>query len=324
MATNLRTALALTGMLVWLGSAQAEELNFSDLESRLAKIESQLASQNGIQQAGYSCGESCCTDAGCGDACCGDSCGCGACGCGGCGGCGCGSNACCNAYGCNGCGGWYSEAHLVFARAHVNEGAVGKLSEEYELAPRFILGYENGCGQGGRVRYWHYGHHSDILDDVGGIRFEWDVIDFELTNRWQGCRTDVTFAGGARLANIEIEAEGASIENDLIGLTAAVDAETLLCCDACDYWSWVYGSRLAILGGDWEGTSGDLAATLRDDNVIVYELYVGVEYGCCYCGYDLYSRLAFEMQNWHSDEIDFQAGTSIGFVGPAWHVGLGW
>ena len=221
-------------------------------------------------------------------------------------------------------------AHLFFARAHVAEGAGvagSKLSEEYELAPRFVVGFENGCGQGARIRYWHYGHHSDDITSPLGVRFEWDVVDFEVTNRFQGCRTDVTLAGGVRWAGTGITTANNTADADLIGLTAAVDVETLICCDCCNYWSWVYGGRLAILGGDWNGRPNAFipVTPTRDDNVVVTELYMGVEYGCCYCGNDYFTRLAFEIQNWHSDVASQAANTdSIGFVGPAWHVGMGW
>ena len=315
-ATMCRMTLALASMLVCMGTAQAEDLNYSELEARLAKIESHLASQNSLQQAGYccdSCGESSC---GCESSCC-DGC------CNGCSGC----CDCCSS--CGGCGGYYAQVDLVFARAHVLEdaGPGGKLSEEYELAPRFILGYENCCGQGLRARYWHYGHDSrNLTVAADAVRFEFDVIDLEATNRFQFCRTDVTLAGGFRYAHLEIVEDDVA-ETDLVGLTVAADVETLVCCDCCSYWSAIYGARAALLYGDWDsegGANGFIGADIRDDSVAVTEVYAGAEYGCCYCGYDIYTQLKIELQHWHSDALAQNAGAdSINFVGPTWTFGVG-
>ena len=52
------------------------------------------------------------------------------------------------------------------------------------------------------------------------------------------------------------------------------------------------------------------------------ELYGGVEYIRTYRDYDLYARLKFEIQNWHSDAVAQESGTdSIGFVGPGIELG---
>jgi hypothetical protein len=62
---------------------------------------------------------------------------------------------------------------------------------------------------------------------------------------------------------------------------------------------------------------------VRDDNVVVHELYAGMEFARCYRRIDLRARLAFELQNWHSDvlaETDADTDT-IGVVGPGVRVG---
>jgi hypothetical protein len=77
------------------------------------------------------------------------------------------------------------------------------------------------------------------------------------------------------------------------------------------------------MGGDWEGDAGGFLDPVRDDNVVVEELYGGVEYLCVRGDYDLFARLIFEVQNWHSDAAAQDAGAdSIGFVGPGIEVGM--
>lgn len=339
-ATISRTALAVASMLVCLGSVQAEDLIYTEFEARLAKIEAQLATQSGLQQAAYAC--DCCdsscgceSSCGCDNGCCGNGC-CDSCGCdNGCGDSCCGCCDCCNS--CGGGGGAYGQVELMFMRAHILEDTFGKLAEEYELAPRFVIGAENCYGLGARLRYWHYGNHLDFVDNnpaiPGGLRTEIDVFDGEVTNRLQLCRTDVTLAAGVRIANLDLTWGGDNDGVDLIGGTVAADVESLLCCYCSSYASVIYGGRLAILGGDWDFQSTTPPGGVsRDDNVVVNEIYGGVEFGCCQNGFDIYSQLKFEIQNWRSDVLTRWApanpdpfyGTSVGFVGPAFVFGVGY
>ena len=95
---------------------------------------------------------------------------------------------------------------------------------------------------------------------------------------------------------------------DAIGLTVAADARTPLCTYCNNRWSFVYGARWSILGGDWEGdndvvdTVGTHEHRSRRQRVVT-ELYSGVEYMFCYYGYDLFTRGTVEMQNWRSDVL---------------------
>jgi hypothetical protein len=77
------------------------------------------------------------------------------------------------------------------------------------------------------------------------------------------------------------------------------------------------------MGGDWGGDANDFVpAPLQDDNIIADEIYAGIEFVTGYRECDLRVRLAFELQNWHSDVLAQNAGSdSIGFVGPGIHVG---
>ena len=60
----------------------------------------------------------------------------------------------------------------------------------------------------------------------------------------------------------------------------------------------------------------------RNDNVLVHELYGGVELARRCGAVDIHARLLFEMQNWHSDVLAQNAGLeSIGLFGPALQLG---
>lgn len=354
MGTRIARILLLgIGILMWMASlTTAQGLNRFDSELAKSSHRTTPTSQTEMRQVAYmsdmgagedglppgygnpngaysgcqSCnGAGCaaCGDCNSGQGCCGQSCGgdncCGDSYCEGC----CGDGYCGESFACQPQKGmWYAEAQATFMRPHVSEEAVGKLSEKYELSPRFIGGYESASGLGGRARYWTYGRTTQNLDDPNdGLRFEFDVIDVEGTHRFRSGRTDLVVAGGFRWTNIDIEFQDEEISAEMPGITFAADVRSVLCGGCRNEWSGVCGVRWSLLGGDWEGDDSLIEET-RDDNISVQEIYGGFEYLCHHRGYDLYARLIFEVQNWHSDALGEGADVdSIGFIGPAVQVG---
>lgn len=325
-----RTLLALIGTLAWLGSSAAanEELRFSDIEQRLTVLEQQAAAESGalrtaflsdtiagealpLSKASGTSGNAihCCDTTGCGR----ETCACGNCGDGNCG---CQSNA--------RQGASYAEVQLMWLRAHLLEEAIGKLSEKHELSPRFVVGYESPSGVGGRVRYWTYGRQTPGLGDADDIRFEFDVIDVEATSRFRTRRSDLVIAGGLRWADVEVLLDNDDpVAIDMPGITFAADFRAIACCRRRQQWAAACGARWSILGGDWNGSSDGFIGPTRDDNLVVHEIYGGVEYLYHSGNFDMFARLVFEVQNWHSDAASEDAGAdSIGFVGPGIHAGV--
>jgi hypothetical protein len=222
------------------------------------------------------------------------------------------------------CGPLYGDVQLNFLRIHLMEGSVGKLSERYELSPRFTIGFDGNGSIGGRVRYWIYDRETPVLSG-GQIGVEFNVIDIEATHRFQVGRSDLIVAAGFRWAGIDIsDVDGDGTSTDLIGLTLAADAHTPLCDYHGGQLAWVYGGRLSVLGGDWNGSSNNdlVSGELQDDNVLVESIFVGVQYAMLYRECNVVARLAFEVQNWHSDVLSQNAGAdSLGFLGPGVHIG---
>jgi hypothetical protein len=329
-----RSVLTLAGLLVGLGqNSSANELGFSGLEKRLAPVEQNKETAFGVETAAF-LPESQSVElqlpielgdrVGIAD---GmqprdiASCDCGAKGSDKCAG---------GAAGCDeGCDPpltavYYADVQLFFMRTHMLESAIGKLSEKYELSPRFIVGVEGPGGVGGRARYWTYGRWTPNLGGGDDIRFELNVIDLETTCRFRTTRTDLVVAGGARWANVDIVlGSGSGVENQMPGLTVAADLRTAMCRDGCQEWAAIGGIRWSILGGDWEGDAGGFIDPVRDDNVVVEELYGGFEYYRTFRDYDLFARMIFEVQNWHSDAAAQNGGAdSFGFIGPGVEVGM--
>jgi hypothetical protein len=218
----------------------------------------------------------------------------------------------------------YAAVELNAIRAHLMEEQFGKLSEKYEFSPRIIVGFTGLATLDGRARYWLYDRETQGVSD-GAVRLEMDVLDLEATHNFAGRRSEVVLGAGLRLARIELTDEGNDDAGaDLAGLTVAADGHTPLLTFKGGRLGWAYGGRLSILGGDWGGDDDNdfVDGRFRDDNVVVHELYAGIEFGHCFRNVDFHARLAFEMQNWHSDVLADSADTdSLGFIGPGIRIG---
>jgi hypothetical protein len=216
------------------------------------------------------------------------------------------------------------DVEFMFLRPRINEEAVGKLSETYQFSPRFVLEARNGGNLDGRVRYWHYGRDTETLDG-DEIRLEFDVLDIEAVHRLEGRRSQVALAAGIRLAHLQLTDDSDEKSgSDLIGLTMAADGLTQLACFSGGYCGWVYGGRFSILGGDWGGDDNSVFIDhqIRDDNVLVSELYAGMEVARRCRNVNVGGRVVFELQNWRSDALSDDAEIeSIGFLGPALQIG---
>jgi hypothetical protein len=347
--TFLRTLLALGALAALTPLAAAQQRGFDNVLEQWSAAQSANTSDSGVEEASYaSDGEAMDEETtafdeqvtddltrglnGSCNTCSHEGCPCDACQ-GGCeGDCyvgcptGCESNYCgdCNSDCAAACGMYYAEVQNMFMRAHVSEDVVGKLKEKYEYSPRVVLGYEGPSGLGARARYWNYTRTTNTVNNNDSLRFDLDVIDLEGTSRFSTKRADLLLSGGFRWADMNIvEDDDDEVDAEMPGITFAADARAGICGGCNSQWSGVCGARWSMLGGDWEGDNNNVIDPTRDDNITTQEIYGGFEYLCHRCGYDLYARFVFEMQNWHSDALGETSATdSIGFVGPAIHGGI--
>ena len=152
------------------------------------------------------------------------------------------------------------------------------------------------------------------------------MLDIEAVHRFEGRRTELALSGGLRLANIQLtDTADERSDSYQFGLTVAADGLTRVLCIPGGYCGWVYGGRVSILGGDWGGDDNSVFINRRiyDDNMLVTELYAGIEVArkCRVC--TVRGRALYEMQNWRSDVLAQNAGIeSIGFIGPAVQIGV--
>ena len=209
-------------------------------------------------------------------------------------------------------------------RPQIAESAAGHFSEANHLSPRVVLGLRGVGNLEARVRYWQYDHNVDLLGSDDNIGLKFNVLDLEALHRFEGRRSEFALAAGVRFAGIKLhDTDEAHVGSDLFGLTLAGDGLSRLGMLPDGYFGLVYGGRISILGGDWHGDTNEFMNTpTRSDNVLVHELYGGVELGRCCRGVNCHARLVYEMQNWQSDALgrDSVLG-SIGFFGPALQLG---
>jgi hypothetical protein len=218
-----------------------------------------------------------------------------------------------------------ADIDLMLLRPQIAETTIGKVSEEYQFSPRIILALQGAGNFDGRLRYWHYDRNSDVLGTDDDIRIRFDVLDIEAIHHFAARKSELTLSAGLRLAGIHLtDTEDAKCSTNLIGLTLAGDGMTPLGAFPGGHFGLVYGGRLSILGGNWGGDDDSQFVNhqARNDNVLVHELYGGVELARRFRAVDIHARLLFEMQNWHSDVLAQDAGLeSIGIFGPALQLG---
>jgi hypothetical protein len=218
----------------------------------------------------------------------------------------------------------YGDVDFKFMRTRFSEDTVGKLSETYELAPRFILGVRNLGAVDGRIRFWDYDRATEILGG-GAVRVKLDVFDLEAVHRFEGRRSTLDVAAGLRFADLKLtDPAGARSGTDAVGLTVAADGLTACHCLQNGYCAWAYGGRVSLLSGNWTGddTSVFVDHPVADDNILVTELYAGAQIGRRCGNVDVHGRVVFEIQNWRSDVLAQDANLqSLGFLGPALQIG---
>jgi hypothetical protein len=225
--------------------------------------------------------------------------------------------------------GFFADVQMLWFESEFND--------DYELAPRFVLGYDDVVGA--RLRYWGYDHagflHRPIVGSSTGfdrtIRLDFDVTDIEALTHVRHEYSDILFSGGARLGHVDYNfyqlsrsildvEEGTIITNtnaggykmDLGGVTFAAEGRTLIFSSL----SAVYGGRLSML----KVVDGGLS---RNETFFVPEGFAGLEaqFGRAF------TRVSMEFQEWNSRVrtgtamLNNPASQDFGFTGYGFDVG---
>jgi hypothetical protein len=211
---------------------------------------------------------------------------------------------------------FYSDIELLW----FNLERPGDQVVEYDLAPRFILGYDETVGV--RARYWLYDHHAFWRADAPPVRVDFDVVDLEATTHARFYSSDILLSGGARIAELRVfdpGFEAGAGRSTQGGLTFAAEGRTELATSLGIF----YGARLSSVVGDWHGQFGDPLYVRSqyanyNSRTDVQELRAGVEFKKDH----IVVRGAYELQSWESATLRrLMAPEGFSFQGVGFDVG---
>ena len=202
------------------------------------------------------------------------------------------------AKGCNDRSAIYVGAELVVAKPHFDdEFDINSSSEaryDYDVSPRFIGGFSNANGVGGRVRYWLWDHHSNPgPSPEAPFRLYVQALDLETTMLARLGSADLMLFGGTRYGRVEHkdnDDEGMTFEG--IGPTLGVD---LMLPIRCRNLSLLAGIRYSALFGHTRYTAPGRG---EDDLVTGLDTQLGVQYSRCVAKGSLNVRAFVESQLW--------------------------
>jgi hypothetical protein len=179
-----------------------------------------------------------------------------------------------------------------------------------------------------------YDHEAEWRGGIPGTdtdrRLDFDVVDLEATTHIKHVWSDFQFAGGVRIASIESRIYSLPFDftaresTTLAGVTMAGNGRTPIAVN--DTWgvAFIYGGRLSLLQGDWDGELSNNpnfqpALNMQNERFIVPEVSTGVEvnYG------RTFTRLSVEMQDWRGNAYDGSTlGHKFGFTGCGFDLGV--
>lgn len=274
--------------LVGPSIANAEELSYSELVSRLEALESQLDNQQ-AEFASFNLGGGTQKyDDGCGK--------------GGKGGCGPQRSV-------------YGSYELTVLQPQISVPLLGLgFGDDYLTGHRLILGAENSNGIGGRIRYWTF---DQSINAVTGppvtVAINMDVLDGEVTMREHLCSFDMLLSGGFRYGRAGFSPAGpqgngpGEFYYEGIGPTVALEAQRH------------FGDRGLYLIGNFRGSqlfgqiSNNNNGPITDDELYtVLESQLGLGWSRQMNRGILDLRAVWENQSWLNDNFP---GSNFGFTG---------
>ncbi|MFH1264290.1 MAG: Lpg1974 family pore-forming outer membrane protein [Planctomycetota bacterium] len=224
--------------------------------------------------------------------------------------------------GCGDGGGLVFDVELTFLR-YFQEGGVtdaaGNPAEfDYELAPRFELGYVGPAGLGLRTRYWELdaAATSTVGNPVGVNAYNFDLELFQVYDL--SCDTTLELSAGVRYAELWQDAADIERVNGVIsnfsGFGGTMAAEVKRDFLNGDLYA---RARLSLLMGDAgirNITPQAVVSSFADDCTATQtELAMGYEVSRCFESLGVATlRTGVEWQNWANMAV---ADTSFGGIG---------
>lgn len=206
-----------------------------------------------------------------------------------------------------------------------------KPDQDFEIAPRYFLGFENARGFGMQASYWRLqttGDNRTSFPQIGNdLKLQTAELDLTKTN-YLGPWAVQLGAGGrwGRVDNdyfvVTAPAQNLLTQFDGAGPTFVANVRRPL---GCGGWALVGEGRASFLFGDTDIDSTIVPGLQGDDGTVkIWEGRAGIEWigtsanGCA----QFFVRALFEGQFWDMPSIGPLGSTDIDFLGPTMSMGF--
>lgn len=193
------------------------------------------------------------------------------------------------------------------------------------VAPRLYGGYETARGLGFRTTYWQFDQNTDPSTAGVVTGLEMHSLDLEGTMHTQFHRADVMFSGGLRYGKLELDTGlgglGAlAFESEGMGPTIAAQLSRGLGTSNVSVYA---GGRASILLTDNEvSIPGLLSLNAEESSMQVLEIRGGLEHCRRLHNCNLVTQIGGEVQNWQPGAIAGIIAPNVALYGPAFNIGL--
>jgi hypothetical protein len=192
----------------------------------------------------------------------------------------------------------------------------------------FGLGYEWATGYGIRGEFWGFGQDAnDARDDteVGAATF-----DIDLYKRIFVDYTELVVGAGSRAADLDFRQTSDNTHSEFTGGGIDVFGEWYhpLYIGPVYEFAFVGLGRMSLVEGDWrDKTGGALVPDTNHDMLTIFEASFGLElrrrFGELHDKY-WYISVMPDIQQWQSQWMTANVGSSAGFTGTNFNFGLAW
>jgi hypothetical protein len=223
-------------------------------------------------------------------------------------------------------GDWMFEVEIGPSSLHLAGPDFGKFDRS-GVSTALNIGYEWATGYGIRAQLWGFGQSvDDARDDVevGAATF-----DLDLYKKIYVDYTELVVGAGSRGAELNFRSTADDTHSKFAGGGLNVFAEWYhpISVGQCYEIAFIGLGRMSLLQGEWRDTTGTLVDNTNDDMMTILEGSFGLEYrrrfGRLQDKY-WYISVSPDIQQWQSQWMTANVGSSAGFVATNINFGVAW
>jgi hypothetical protein len=244
---------------------------------------------------------------------------------------------CCEVCGCtDGCclctmpwyrSGWHLGLELYGLRSQLTDSAFGRWPDDGGGAGRISLGYEWPSGFGIRGSSWGFGQDASLPGPDVDLRMGAFHLDFYKS--FVGGHNELVIGAGPAAGHVEFRVPSLNDHTEFRAGGASAFAEGYYPFYRRPLWelAFVGQTRLSLIAGDWRDNGGGLVDDTDGDSMSIWEIGFGLEFrhrcGACNNHYWFIQAMP-EYQQWTSEWMGDQLGSSIALTGMNVELGFAW